>query len=44
MIGLEDSMNRNLDWMDYWVLGKTVPALARRWPRTAAGPATSSQR
>ncbi|HEY3120104.1 MAG TPA: prolyl oligopeptidase family serine peptidase [Vicinamibacteria bacterium] len=40
----EDSMNRNLDWMDYWVLGKPVPALVQRWPRTAAGPATSSQR
>jgi dipeptidyl aminopeptidase/acylaminoacyl peptidase len=40
----EDSMNRNLDWMDYWVLGKPVPTLSQRWPRGAAVPAAGSQR
>jgi len=27
----EDSMRRNLEWMDYWVLGSPVERLVERW-------------
>lgn len=33
----EDSMVRNLEWMDYWVMGKSIHRLVEKWglPRSA---------